>query len=64
MKRTRVLLEIRQMRFAEVYEGWQVGRLSQEEAAQVLGVSDRTYRRFSRRFEEEGAAGLLDRRVP
>ena len=63
MKRTRVLLEIRQMRFAEVYEGWQAGRLSQEEAARVLGVSDRTFRRFSRRFEEEGATGLLDRRI-
>lgn len=63
MKRTRVLLEIRQMRFADVYEGWQVGRLSQEEAAQALGVSDRTFRRFSRRFEEEGASGLLDRRI-
>ena len=63
MKRTRVLLEIRQMRFADVYEGWQVGRLSQEDAAQALGVSDRTFRRFSRRFEEEGAGGLLDRRM-
>jgi len=51
------------MRFADVYEGWQVGRLSQEEAAQALGVSDRTFRRFSRRFEEEGATGLLDRRM-
>ena len=41
MKRTQVLLEIRQMRFADVYEGWQVGRLSQEEAAEALGVSER-----------------------
>ena len=48
MKRTRVLLEIRQMSFADVYEGWQVGRLLQEEAAQALGVSERTFRRFSR----------------
>ena len=63
MRPTRVLLEIRQMRFAEVYEGWQAGRLSQEEAAQVLGVSDRTFRRFGRRFEEDGATGLLDRRI-
>lgn len=63
MSRTRVLLEIRQMRFADVYEGWRVGRLSQEEAAEALGVSDRTFRRFSRRFEEEGANGLLDRRL-
>ena len=51
------------MRFADVYEGWQVGRLSQEEAAEVLGVSERTFRRFSRRFEEDGPPGLLDRRL-
>ena len=63
MKRTRVLLEIRQMRFADLYEGWQIGRLSQPEAAEALGVSDRTFRRFSRRFEEDGANGLLDRRL-
>ena len=63
MKRTQVLLEIRQMRFANVYEGWQVGRLSQEEAAEALGVSERTFRRFSRRFEEDGPPGLLDRRL-
>jgi transposase len=63
MKRTRVLLEIRQMRFADLYEGWQIGRLSQQEAAEALGVSDRTFRRFSRRFEEDGANGLLDRRL-
>jgi transposase len=51
------------MRFADLYEGWQIGRLSQQEAAEALGVSDRTFRRFSRRFEEDGANGLLDRRV-
>jgi transposase len=63
MNRTRVLLEIRRMRFMDVYEGWRVGRLTQEEAAQLLGVSDRSFRRFSRRFEAEGADGLIDRRM-
>ena len=28
------------------------------------GVSERTFRRWTRRFEEEGQAGLFDRRVP
>lgn len=50
------------MRFAEVYEGWQAGRLSQEAAAQKSGVSDRSFRRFSRRFEEE-VAGETARRA-
>lgn len=45
MRRTELLQEIRKMRFEEVYGGWKVGRLSQVEAAQLLGVSDRTFRR-------------------
>ena len=63
MNRVRVLLEVRQMRFAEVYESWRVGRMTQEEAAEALGVSDRTFRRFSRRFEDDGMDGLMDRRL-
>ena len=39
MNRTRVLQEIRQMRFTDVYESWRVGRMTQEEAAEALGVS-------------------------
>jgi hypothetical protein len=37
MRRTEMLQEIRKMRFEEVYFGWSESRLSQEEAAQVLG---------------------------
>ena len=33
MTRTKVLQEIRQMRFEEAYGGWQERRLTQEEAA-------------------------------
>ena len=38
MTRTKVLQEIRQMRFEEAYGGWQERRLTQEEAARLLGV--------------------------
>ena len=38
MRRTELQQEIRKMRFEEVYGGWQKRRLSQEEAAQILGV--------------------------
>jgi hypothetical protein len=41
MKRTEMLQEIRKMRFKEPYEGWQEGRLSQEDAARILGICDR-----------------------
>lgn len=51
------------MRFTEAYEGWESGRLTQFEAAQLLGVSDRTFRRYLVRFEEDGLAGLLDYRL-
>ncbi|MFA4837626.1 MAG: hypothetical protein WC749_16370 [Dehalococcoidia bacterium] len=37
MRRTELLQEIRAMRFEEVYAGWTESRLTQEEAAQVLG---------------------------
>src|SRR3990172_720165 len=63
MRRTEMLQEIREMRFEEVYNGWSESRLSQEEAARVLGVSDRTFRRYIHRYEENGIAGLSDKRL-
>jgi hypothetical protein len=63
MKRTEVLQEIRKMRFKEAYDGWQEGRLSQEEAARILGICDRSFRRYRDRYEEQGMEGLLDKRL-
>jgi hypothetical protein len=63
MSRTKLLQEIRKMRFEEAYEGCKRGRLTQEEAARLLGVSDRTYRRYIVRYEEQGMEGLADRRI-
>ena len=63
MKRTEMLQEIRKMRFKEAYEGWQEGRLSQEEAARILGICDRSFRRYRDRYEEQGMEGLLDKRL-
>jgi len=63
MKRTEMLQEIRKMRFKEAYEGWQEGRLSQEEAARILGICDRSFRRHRDRYEEQGMEGLLDKRL-
>lgn len=51
------------MRFEEAYEGWNRGRLTQEEAAMLLGVCDRTFRRYLIRYEDEGMEGLADRRL-
>jgi transposase len=51
------------MRFEDVYGCWNAGRLTQEEAAQVLGVCDRSFRRYLVRYEAEGLEGLEDRRL-
>jgi hypothetical protein len=63
MGRAEVLQEIRKMRFEEAYGVWKEGRLTQEEAAFVLGVCTRTFRRYVCRYEEEGIDGLLDKRI-
>ena len=51
------------MRFEEAYEGWQARRLTQEEAARLLGVCERTFRRYIDRYEEAGLEGLIDKRL-
>jgi transposase len=51
------------MRFEEAYGGWLEDRLSQDEAALILGVSDRTFRRYIDRYEESGLEGLADKRL-
>lgn len=51
------------MKFQEVYEWWQGSRLTQEEAAVLLGVCERTFRRYCRKHESQGAEGLYDHRL-
>lgn len=63
MKRTELLNGVRMLKFRDVFGRWEKGRLSELEAAELLGVTERTFRRWRRRYEEEGEGGLLDRRV-
>ncbi len=63
MRRTEWLQETRKMRFEEAYEGWQARRLTQEEAARLLGVCERTFRCYLDRYEEAGLEGLIDKRL-
>jgi len=51
MRWTEILQEIRKMRFEEAYDVWTEKRLSQGEAARMLGVCDRTFRRYINRYE-------------
>jgi len=63
MRRTEWLQETRRMRFEEAFYGWTESRLTQEEAAQLLGVCARTFRRYIDRYEEDGLDGLIDKRL-
>ena len=51
------------MRFEEAYEGWNAGRLTQAAAAQILGMCERSFRRYLGRYEADGLEGLIDRRL-
>ena len=53
----------RLMRFEDAYEGWQNKRLIQEQAAQLLGVCARSFRRYIDRYEEACLEGLRDKRI-
>jgi len=63
MRRTEQLQGLRLMKFEEIYERARERKLSQVQAAEILGVSERTFRRWRDRFEAEGAEGLFDRRL-
>jgi transposase len=51
------------MRFEELYARQQRRELTMEEAAEMLGVTERTFRRWRGRYDAEGAEGLQDRRL-
>ena len=63
MNRTTWLQDRRMAKFVDVLSRWQSKQLSAAEAGEILGMSERTFRRFRQRYEEEGEAGLTDRRV-
>lgn len=63
ISRARYMQENRKMRFQEAYDGWSEGRLSQAEAALLLGQCERSFRRHIERYEADGLEGLLDRRL-
>src|ERR1700730_17587105 len=55
--------EVRMARYVEALERYRGGRLSCVEAAELLGISERHFRRLRDRYEAEGAEGLIDRRL-
>ena len=63
MDRTKVLQELRKMRFEHIYQQRTERRLTMEDAAELLNISERTFRRWCRKYEEEGEKGLEDKRI-
>ena len=51
------------IKFTSILSRYEAAEFSQLEAAELLGVGERTFRRWRQRYEEEGEPGLLDRRL-
>jgi hypothetical protein len=59
----RVLWEAHVRRFLDAHEQFKKGRLTAEEAGDLLGLSGRHFRRQCVRYEAEGVEGLRDKRL-
>ena len=51
------------IKFRSVLDRYEASEFNQIEAAELLGITERTFRRWCQRYEEEGEAGLMDRRL-
>ena len=63
MDRARIHEGIRRMRFTDILGRNERSELSQMEAAELLGIDERTFRRWRDRHRESGLGGLDDRRL-
>jgi transposase len=51
------------IKFLDILSRYEAAEFGQMEAAELLGVGERTFRRWCQRYEDDGEAGLLDRRL-
>ena len=63
MNRTAWLQDRRMQKFQDVLSRWDARELSMMEAGELLGMSERQFRRYRDRYEEHGLEGLVDRRL-
>jgi transposase len=63
MNRAKWLEDRRMQKFVDILGRWEAGCLSMLEAGELLGVSERQFRRYRDRYEEYGMEGLRDRRL-
>ena len=50
-------------KFRDVLSRWESGDLSMKDAGELLGMSERQFRRYRGRYEEDGVEGLVDQRL-
>ena len=50
--------EVRTQKFPMMYDRWRGGQLTQAQAAQLLGIGERTFRRWSTRYQGAGLEGV------
>ena len=63
VSRTSAMRKVLKSRFADVYERWTSRQINQAHAANILGISVRTFQRYVLRYRELGLKGLEDRRA-
>lgn len=63
MHRSEAHQGVRMIKFLDILGRYEASEFSQLEAAELLGVGERTFRRWRQRYHEDGEAGLLDRRL-
>ena len=63
MRRTEAHQGVRMIKFRDILGRYEASEFGQLEAAELLGVGERTFRRWCRRYEDDGEAGLLDGRL-
>src|SRR5437588_10041489 len=63
MNRATWLQDRRMLKFRDVLSRWERRELSMVEAGELLGMSERQFRRYRERFEDDGEAGDMARRT-
>ena len=58
MRLTEARQGVRMLKFMDVFGRWEAAELNQLDASELLGVGERTFRRWCRRYEEVGETGL------
>lgn len=63
MRWTEALQGVRMIKFLDILGRYEAAEFGQLEAAELLGVGERTFRRWRQRHEDDGESGLADRRL-